>query len=105
MEHPESTGSGGAAPTSDLQHRPGHPCLTSKFSETFYLEDIRVFLGVPTNKLSRFPDLRRYCLQPAVDEVNALSSGNRSPPLRSNCDRNREVMQVRSGAGESVSDV
>jgi hypothetical protein len=29
---------------------------------------------VPTNKLSRFPGLRRYCLQPAVDEVNALSS-------------------------------
>ena len=25
MEHPEPTGSGGAAPTSDLQHRPGHP--------------------------------------------------------------------------------
>jgi hypothetical protein len=34
-----------------------------------------------------------------------LPPGNRSPPLRSNCDRNREVMQVRSGAGESVSDV
>jgi filamentous hemagglutinin family protein len=31
--------------------------------------------------------------------------GNRSPPSRSNCDRNREVMQVRSGAGESVGDV
>ena len=30
---------------------------------------------------------------------------NRSPPSRSNCDRNREVMQVRSGAGESVGDV
>jgi hypothetical protein len=48
--------------------------LTSKFSETFSLEDIRAFLGVPTKKLSRFPDLRRYCLQPAVDEVNALSA-------------------------------
>src|SRR4051795_7337355 len=34
-----------------------------------------------------------------------LFQSNRSPPLRSNCDRNREVMQVRSGAGESVSDV
>jgi hypothetical protein len=30
---------------------------------------------------------------------------NRSPPSRSNCDRKREVMQVRSGAGESVGDV
>jgi hypothetical protein len=30
---------------------------------------------------------------------------NRSPPSRSNCDRNREVMQVRSGARESVGDV
>jgi hypothetical protein len=30
---------------------------------------------------------------------------NRSPPSRSNCDRNREVMQVCSGAGESVGDV
>jgi hypothetical protein len=34
-----------------------------------------------------------------------LIEGNRSPPSRSNCDRNREVMQVRSGAGESVGDV
>jgi len=34
-----------------------------------------------------------------------LTDRNRSPPSRSNCDRNREVMQVRSGAGESVGDV
>ena len=34
-----------------------------------------------------------------------LDKSNRSPPSRSNCDRNREVMQVRSGAGESVGDV
>jgi hypothetical protein len=48
--------------------------LKSKFSEVFDLADIRIFLGVPSEKLTRFPDLRRYCLQPAVDEVNSLSS-------------------------------
>lgn len=48
--------------------------LKSKFSDVFDIADIRAFLGVPPTKLARFPDLRRYCLQPAVDEVNALSS-------------------------------
>jgi hypothetical protein len=48
--------------------------LKSKFAEIFDLADIRTFLGVAPDKLNRFPDLRRYCLQPAVEEVNALSS-------------------------------
>ena len=44
-----------------------------QFQETFDLVDLRQRLGVPDGKLTRWPDLRRYALDKACDEVNALS--------------------------------
>jgi hypothetical protein len=53
-----------------IQKRAG---LKSKHSEEFTLEEIRSYLGIPAGKLTRWPDLRRFCLEPAVEEVAALS--------------------------------
>lgn len=44
--------------------------------EVFSVEDFRQILGVEDGKLERFVDLKRYALQPAVEEVNALSDFN-----------------------------
>ena len=58
-------------------------------------------LGAPHNlTLLRRGDIGCRMPLPLV-----LITRNRSPPSHSNCDRNREVMQVCSGAGESVGDV
>lgn len=44
-----------------------------KTSEEIDLEDLRQWLGVEDGKLSRWPDLKRFAVKPAVTEVNALS--------------------------------
>jgi hypothetical protein len=54
-----------------IQKRAGY---TSRFSEEFSVQEMRELLGVPPGKLERYPDLRRFCLEPAVVEVSALSS-------------------------------
>jgi Initiator Replication protein len=47
--------------------------LKYKQAENFTINEMRALLGVPKNKLTRFPDLNKYALQPALREVNALS--------------------------------
>lgn len=47
--------------------------LRYKQAEYFTIDEIRGLLGVPKGKLTRFPDLNKYALQPAMREVNALS--------------------------------
>jgi plasmid replication initiation protein len=47
--------------------------LKFKQAEHFTLEEMRGLLGVPADKLTRFPDFNKYALQPALREVNALS--------------------------------
>jgi hypothetical protein len=41
--------------------------------EQFALERFRQLLGVPPGKLTRGPDFMRYCISPALLEVNGLS--------------------------------
>ncbi len=41
--------------------------------EDFPLDRLRALLGVPPGKLTAFKNFRRWALQPALDEVNALS--------------------------------
>jgi hypothetical protein len=41
--------------------------------ETFPIERFRDLMGVPPGKLLRGPDFLRYCIEPAVLEVNGLS--------------------------------
>ena len=41
--------------------------------EEFSIEDLRGLLGVPEDKLERFADFNKYCLKPALDEVNHLT--------------------------------
>src|SRR4051794_3868240 len=48
-------------------------CLKHRRFEEFPLEDLRIYLGVPEGKMLRWPDFRRFCLEPAVAEVAALS--------------------------------
>ena len=48
--------------------------LKYKQAEIFTLDELRGLLGVPKNKLLRFPDFNKYALQPALREVNALSN-------------------------------
>lgn len=47
--------------------------LKFKQAENFTVDEMRALLGVPRDKLTRFPDLNKYALQPALREVNALS--------------------------------
>jgi len=42
-------------------------------SEVISVEDLREWLGVEEGKLSRWPDFNRKAVQPAINEVNALS--------------------------------
>ena len=53
-----------------VQKRTG---LKFKQAENFTVDEIRALLGVPKDKLTRFPDLNKYALRPALREVNALS--------------------------------
>ena len=47
--------------------------LSSKAGQMFYLDDLRSRLGVPRGKLTRWQDVKRKALEPAVAEVNQLS--------------------------------
>lgn len=52
-----------------VQLRSGmHRCI-----ETLPVDRFRALLGVPPGKLNRGPDFVRYCVEPAVLEVNGLS--------------------------------
>ena len=54
-----------------------------KDTEIFGLDEFRALLGVPDDKLTRNPDLLRYCIQPAVLEVNGLAEfGVAVEPIR-----------------------
>ena len=44
-----------------------------KQHETFTVSEFRALLGVPQGKLERFADFNKYCLKPAIDEVNQLT--------------------------------
>lgn len=44
-----------------------------KCVETFDIDRFRELMGVPPGKLNRGPDLERFCVQPALMEVNGLS--------------------------------
>jgi plasmid replication initiation protein len=61
---------GSASPTQPT----GRPLPTLDSEEgIFTLDELRGLLGVPKDKLLRFPDFNKYALQPALREVNALS--------------------------------
>lgn len=47
--------------------------LQYRQEDEFSINELRSLLGVPKGKLKRFADLHKYALQPAVQEVNALS--------------------------------
>lgn len=42
-------------------------------SKTFSIQELRGLLGVPEGKLSRFADLNKWALKPALAEINQLS--------------------------------
>lgn len=44
-----------------------------KMSEEIELEDLRAILGIPPDRLARWPDFRRYALDPALSEINHLA--------------------------------
>jgi plasmid replication initiation protein len=44
-----------------------------KQHQTFTIDEFRALLGVPEAKLERFADLNKYCLKPALTEVNQLT--------------------------------
>lgn len=56
-----------------------------KQAEEFSIDDLRAMLGVPDGKLQRYADFNKYCLKPALDEVNQL------------CDFTVDVMPVKKG--------
>lgn len=47
--------------------------LEFMWQEDFTLKDFRALLGVPSNKLLRMPDLLRFCLKVAQEEVNGMA--------------------------------
>jgi plasmid replication initiation protein len=46
--------------------------LEKQYDE-FSVDELRSMLGVPEGKLERFADFNKYCLKPAIEEVNHLS--------------------------------
>lgn len=56
-----------------------------KQSEEFSVDEMRAMLGVASGKLERYADFNKYCLKPALAEVNQL------------CDFTVEVMPVKKG--------
>lgn len=46
--------------------------LTKQYEEVS-VDDFRAMLGVPEGKLERFADFNKYCLKPALEEVNHLT--------------------------------
>ncbi len=63
-----------------------------KVEERIDLLTLRQWLGVDQGKLARWPDLNRFALQPAVQEVNGLSPyAVTAEPIR----RGRKVIEVK----------
>lgn len=48
--------------------------LSHQWTETFEVDRLRDLLGVPPDKLKAYKNFKAYALQPAVREVNGLSS-------------------------------
>jgi plasmid replication initiation protein len=46
--------------------------LTKSYEE-FTTDTFRAMIGVPEGKLERFADFNKYCLKPALEEVNHLT--------------------------------
>jgi len=66
--------------------------LSSKSSELFDLDDLRSRMGVPQGKLTRWQDVKRKALEPAIAEVNQLSGFHvRYEPVK----RGRSITGVR----------
>lgn len=60
--------------------------------DTLDIATLREWLGVEKSKLDRWPDLNRFALKPALDEVNGLSPFSiEAEPIK----RGRKVVQVR----------
>lgn len=60
--------------------------------DTLDIDTLREWLGVEKGKLDRWPDLKRFALQSALDEVNGLSPfAVEAEPIK----RGRKVVQVR----------
>jgi len=47
--------------------------LDFMWQEDFSLKDFRALMGVPDDKLQRMPDLLRFCVKVAQDEVNGMA--------------------------------
>jgi hypothetical protein len=47
--------------------------LEFMWQEDFALKDFRALMGVPEDKLHRMPDLLRFCVKVAQDEVNGMA--------------------------------
>jgi hypothetical protein len=47
--------------------------LDFMWQEEFSLKDFRALMGVPDDKLQRMPDLLRFCVKVAQDEVNGMA--------------------------------
>lgn len=63
-----------------------------KSSEVVDVETLRLWLGVEAGKLDRWPDMNRFALKPAVEEVNSLSPYEvEAEPIK----KGRKVVQVR----------
>jgi hypothetical protein len=56
-----------------FQHVASLTNLNHTTGKTFSIPDLRAMLGVAEGKLSRFADLNKWALSPAVSEVNQLS--------------------------------
>ena len=57
--------------------------LEYMWQEDFSLRDFRALMGVPHDKLQRMPDLLRFCVRVAQDEVNGMADFNaRINPIR-----------------------
>ena len=66
--------------------------LKFKQAENFTVEELRSLLGVPKDKLTRFPDFNKYALQPALREVNALSEHHVTVGMIKNGKRVEQLM-------------
>jgi len=44
-----------------------------KQHDEFTVDELRSMLGMPDGKLERYADFNKYCLKPAIEEVNLLS--------------------------------
>ena len=73
--------------------------LDHKISETFDLETLRDRLGVPVGKLDEWSFLRRFALEPAIEEVNHLAGFTVSyQPIK----RGRAVVAIKLSWGKKT---